>query len=189
MDGRQAISPVMLHAGEFVQIMHYPETVNDELVSENVEAAADRIICELETVCGVSVTVGISSIGGGLHELNGLYLEKDMIPIRQEIECISAYCNIQKYRMRDRLQVTYNISGEIAEYITPKLILQSLVENSIEHGPGEERRRVDIKISGYLEEGRVVLEIADNGVGMTDEMVRDILSGAVESGRKEADMA
>ena len=77
----------------------------------------------------------------------------------------------------DSFDVEYHISPDILEYEILNLILQPIVENSIEHGIELlEDRRGKLVISGYVEDGMVILKVTDNGVGMEPAKAESILT-------------
>ncbi len=56
------------------------------------------------------------------------------VTVRQEMEFIERYVEIQKMRFEDRLTVVTDVSSEALESRVPNLLLQPLVENAIQHG-------------------------------------------------------
>ena len=68
---------------------------------------------------------------------------------------------------------------ELLDYRIPKITLQPLIENSIQHGflAAGEREDCLIEIYGWKEGDTVVLMVRDNGAGMSEEQVHALLSG------------
>ena len=99
---------------------------------------------------------------------------KDVILIGAEIEHIRNYFTIQEFRFFNKFDTKVEVDEEILNYETVKLILQPLVENAIYHGVRRMKTRGLIEIKGKEKEGAVVLEVIDNGVGMTAEKVNHI---------------
>lgn len=100
----------------------------------------------------------------------------NIIPIRTEIQYAQHYLHIQNIRYRNTFTVTYEIDPEIEGFMTIKLIIQPILENAIYHAmelmDGEGR----IAIRGYREGGDILLEIIDNGLGMTAERCASLLT-------------
>jgi two-component system sensor histidine kinase YesM len=115
----------------------------------------------------------ISQMVNGLSRLFRLILSKgkEMIPIEQELEMVRIYLNIQKIRFTDRFEFQFFLEPGVASYPVAKLILQPIVENAIMHGIRKLRVPGVITIIGRLEDDDVVLEVADNGVGMREEHI------------------
>ncbi len=89
------------------------------------------------------------------------------IPLRQELEFIQPYLEIEKARLGDRLQVEMDIDPEAMDAAVPNLVLQPLVENAIRHGiaPYAQRGRIDIR--ARRENGMLRMEVEDNGPGLS----------------------
>lgn len=102
--------------------------------------------------------------------------------VQKELKNVDAYLQIQLTLHSHAFAVEYDLAPEIMEYQMPNLILQPVVENSIEHGFGTRlNRKGCIRISAHCEEGDILFRIADNGIGMSEETLSHIL---VESDRK-----
>lgn len=88
------------------------------------------------------------------------------VTVRQEMEFLERYIDIQKMRFADRLTVTTRISAEALEARIPNLLLQPLVENAILHGVGPKHGPGTVTVAGTVENGRLHLEVSDNGLGI-----------------------
>jgi len=90
------------------------------------------------------------------------------VPLREEIEFLKSYLEIEQMRFPDRLTVTFDIEPKTNELLVPHLILQPLVENALRHGimPREEAGRIEI--SARIAEGQhLELKVRDNGNGLS----------------------
>lgn len=102
---------------------------------------------------------------------------KTIISIEDEIQHCRSYLNIQKYRYKDRFEVQYDIDSEIYNYCTVKLILQPILENAIYYGVGDmDEDDARIIISGGIKGKEIYISVEDNGLGMREEDVRNILT-------------
>jgi two-component sensor histidine kinase len=89
------------------------------------------------------------------------------VPLREELEFLKSYLEIEQMRFPDRLTVTFDIEPKTQEWLVPHLILQPLVENALRHGilPREEAGRLEI--SAHLVDGEhLELKVRDNGNGL-----------------------
>lgn len=88
--------------------------------------------------------------------------------INDEITLLRAYLDIQKTRMQDRLSYSINVQKECEPHALAPLLLQPLVENAIIHGiePAENGGEVVINIT--FVENELVMQVVDNGVGITE---------------------
>lgn len=100
--------------------------------------------------------------------------EEELVPICQEIGYIETYLTIQSMRYRDKLSYDIKLEEEIEKEKIVKLTLQPLVENAIYHGIKYADRPGKIKIRGYYEEEDIVIEVQDNGAGMSPEELAHI---------------
>jgi len=97
-----------------------------------------------------------------------------VIPIAKERDLIYHYLQIQKMRFEKKLNFTIDMEEAILDYKIPKLIIQPFVENAIVHGLERTGEKGIIEMKGYLEDGYIVLEVKDNGVGMTQEQIKEV---------------
>ena len=107
---------------------------------------------------------------------------KDAISIRDELSHVSAYMQLQNMRYVDKLHFTVQVPEEIKAYEILKMTLQPIVENCIFHGIMERpSKEGNITINARREEGDIIITVADDGVGMTEEQILKIQSGTVQS--------
>jgi hypothetical protein len=90
---------------------------------------------------------------------------KQEIPLRDELEFVRRYVDIQRARFRDRLQVAVDVDDNALEALVPSLMLQPLVENAIRHGIEAHKGRGEIWIRGARDGESVVLTVRDGGLG------------------------
>ena len=108
---------------------------------------------------------------------------KDWITVREEIEHISSYLTIQKIRYRDILDYVIDIEPEVLEATMLKLTLQPLVENALYHGIKNKRSGGVITVRGRRwDDNRLLVEVSDNGIGMTAEKVAQLRTALASEG-------
>lgn len=108
---------------------------------------------------------------------------KDWILISDEVTHVRSYLGIQKVRYRDILEYDIDINPEILHHRILKLTLQPLVENALYHGLKNKRGGGYIVIKGdKLDEGNLVFEVKDNGIGMTEDRLEEVLAGISQEG-------
>jgi len=117
-----------------------------------------------------------AEVAYSLSELFRISLSKgkDYYQIDDEIKLIQAYVRIQHARFPNRFQPVWDIEPEIRSYWTLKLLLQPLVENAILHAFDGTRAGV-LKISGALKDDVIEWIVEDNGKGMTEKQVKQLL--------------
>lgn len=104
---------------------------------------------------------------------------KTLIPIHSEIEQSNAYLDIQKVKYGHRLEVTYDLDPEIWKYETMKLILQPFIENALKHAWSGDR--IHIRIVARREGNVIRYQIIDDGMGIRQERLNEIMVDADES--------
>ena len=77
--------------------------------------------------------------------------EESKIPLKQELEIMHRYLNIERIRFRDRMEVHEEIEQGIDIYKVPAMLLQPLLENSIKHGISSHREKgwISVKLSKH----------------------------------------
>jgi two-component system LytT family sensor kinase len=100
--------------------------------------------------------------------------QETFTPLRAELDLVKDYLSIERVRMGDKLQYTAEIDPGALDTLVPSMLLQPLVENSIKHGISPKIEGGSIHISGRRDNGRVILEIRDNGVGIAPERQDDL---------------
>ncbi|MDK2799066.1 MAG: two-component system, sensor histidine kinase YesM [Clostridiales bacterium] len=99
----------------------------------------------------------------------------EIIYIKDEIEHIKYYLMIQKIRYSKKLEYEILVDPEILKYRIIKLVLQPLVENAIYHGIKNLPDGGKIEIKGKQVEGKILLQVVDNGVGIPSQKLQHIL--------------
>lgn len=94
--------------------------------------------------------------------------ETDLIYLKQEIELVQAFVHIQEARFAGSIAVRYDFDEALAYALVPKLSLQPLVENCFVHGFWQLPGSGAITVKGYTDGKMLVLEVADNGVGLAE---------------------
>jgi two-component system, LytTR family, sensor kinase len=106
-----------------------------------------------------------------LSELLRLSLENtgtQEVTLRTELEFLERYLEIEQIRFDDRLQVRFDIDPQTLDAEVPNLILQPLVENAIRHGILPDRLGL-IEVRSRLTGGKLLLQVIDNGPGLSCE--------------------
>lgn len=112
-----------------------------------------------------------------LMEITATYLRYNLdnlsrtVTLLQEIDNLKNYVKIQQYRFENRYTYYFEIEKFCENFPMPYMILQPLVENSIKHGVAMMKNNGVITTRVYSKGNRIVLEVEDNGVGMTAEKI------------------
>lgn len=126
----------------------------------------------------INGVANIEEVTGSLIELMRSVLgnSNEYLTVRDELEYVSRYVSIMKYRYMKPLQVETQIADEtLLECYVLKLILQPIVENAIIHGISSSDQGGVITIRVYTERDDLMIEVEDNGNGMTPEQADQLL--------------
>lgn len=88
------------------------------------------------------------------------------ITLRQEMDFLERYIDIQKARFSDRLEVEVAIQPEAMSARIPNLLLQPIVENAILHGVAPKTGPGRVRISGMVNGDQLHLDVEDDGPGI-----------------------
>jgi two-component system, sensor histidine kinase YesM len=100
----------------------------------------------------------------------------ELTTVAQEKELIENYLVLQQIRFKDKLTFTIDFDQKLLDLTMPKLVLQPFVENAIIHGIEEMDTPGHIQIIGRLDDQQITFQIIDNGIGMTQDKIEQILS-------------
>ncbi len=90
------------------------------------------------------------------------------VTLRQEIEFLDPYLQIQQARFLDRLTVEKELSSDAMNARIPNLLLQPIVENAIVHGVAAKSEPGVVRLRGRVEDGALHLEVQDDGPGLPE---------------------
>ncbi|MGA7915688.1 MAG: histidine kinase [Candidatus Acidiferrales bacterium] len=102
------------------------------------------------------------------------------VPLREELEFIDNYLDIEVIRFgRDKLQIFKEIDEQTLETFVPSMLLQPMVENSIKHGLAPKLEGGQIHLRTRQVDGRLLIEISDNGMGIPSERLAGVYGGGI----------
>ena len=100
----------------------------------------------------------------------------DTVSLHHEIEHIVTYVKIQNFRFDGRIHLKVEIPEELMSKKMLKLTLQPIIENSVSHGiSAEDEGEETITVRAREEGGDLIIEVQDDGKGMTKEQLETIL--------------
>lgn len=127
-------------------------------------------IAEIEEVPRISTM----SLALGNMFRYSIKTESELVSITDEINHINDYLSIQRIRYPDRFETNYDIPEQLQSKKVLKLILQPLVENALTHGFNRCSITGTIEISGYIKNNNIIIEVKDNGIGMSSTNLKGI---------------
>lgn len=128
----------------------------------------------------------ISELVRALSRFYKLSLSKgeDIVPLSSELDHVQVYVDIQNARFAGRIHFTRDVPDALLAMRIPKITLQPLVENSILHGLLEsDREEGSIAIRATTTGDRIILEVEDDGAGIPEDKLGEILKEAPATGQ------
>ncbi|HUQ83534.1 MAG TPA: sensor histidine kinase [Gemmatimonadaceae bacterium] len=119
--------------------------------------AADRMITRLSDL----LRLALESAG------------EQEVPLRQEMDFLGRYLEIQQIRFQDQLRVTLAVPDDLLDVRVPSLILQPLVENAIKHGVTPRARGGEVSVAIARNDGTLRVTVRDDGPGLTGAAMRN----------------
>ncbi len=146
------------------QMQINPHFINNTLLSARV--IADRYdVPEVSEILSILARLINNTIRG----------TGSLITVENEIERIESYLFLMNTRFDNNIKIDINIENKCMDHMIPQLVLQPIIENSIEHGLQKRLMNNDsnslLKIRGWISGDVMFFELTDNGIGMTDEQI------------------
>jgi len=91
---------------------------------------------------------------------------RQLVPLREELDFVQRYLEIEQVRFADRLVVEYEIDADVLEALVPALILQPLVENAVHHSIAPRELGGRIVIGARTQSSCLLLSVSDDGPGL-----------------------
>ncbi len=114
---------------------------------------------------------------------NSLNSGLDFIAVKDEVSCIQSYLTILNIRYDNEIKAEIDVEEKVKEWRILKLLLQPLVENAVHHGikPREGKGTISIKV--FSDEDEIIFLVSDDGVGMSEEKIEEIMEGRTVTGK------
>ena len=123
--------------------------------------------------------------------------DKQEVTLREELQFVQSYVEIQQIRFGDKLHFEQNIQAAMLDCLVPSLLLQPLIENAIRHGIEPSDDAGSLRLTAQQENARLVITVEDDGVGMgakgesaskpeLEDSIADFPVGTVDNGRSSS---
>ncbi|MCC6291087.1 MAG: histidine kinase [Bryobacterales bacterium] len=104
---------------------------------------------------------------------------ENVTSLREEMNFIEDYIAIEMVRFGSKLRYVKDVEGAVLEARVPSMILQPIVENSLKHGLASKVEGGTIRVRAWLGEGKLHLEVEDDGVGIPEARLNRIFEQGI----------
>jgi two-component system LytT family sensor kinase len=170
------------------RIEHRLEEQEKLLLAARIEALSNRINPHFlfNTLTSISSLVRtqpdtarmlITKLSGLLRRL--MRSTDHFVTLREELESIDQYLDIEVVRFGPQLRVVKEIAPDTLDLVVPSMLLQPIIENSIKHGLSRKVGGGRITIRTARRGDRSLIQVEDDGLGMTEERLKEALDGGI----------
>lgn len=123
--------------------------------------AADRMLARLSDLLRLTMDKGAAQ----------------ELPLKEELDLLKKYLEIEQARFGDRLRVELDVDPETLDARVPCLVLQPLVENAIKHGLAPQLSPGRIRVEARRDDDALLLSVEDNGCGLSEQVLTAFKQG------------
>ncbi len=171
----------LIHAYEYHNRYREREIANARLETELAQAELEALKMQLHphflfnTLNAISILVRKRETQASVRMITGLSdllrmaldnVGRQLVSLKQEIDFVSRYLEIEKTRFADRLTVDVNVAADALNAEVPNLLLQPIVENAIRHGIAPRASSGHIEIRAEIHDKTLLIQVSDNGLGL-----------------------
>jgi len=171
------------HAADYYRKYQERELNAAELRAQLAHAQLSALKMQLHphflfnTLNSIAVLVRKSNNKEAINMISGLSdllryslenIDTQEVPLKDELDVLKLYLDIEQVRFNDRLEVRMEIARETLAALVPNLILQPLVENAIRHGIGRQSAAGILEIKARRVNGKLCLRVRDDGPGISE---------------------
>jgi two-component system LytT family sensor kinase len=146
--------------------------INPHFLFNTLTSVSSLIRSQPETARAV-----IQKLSGLLRKL--LRSHEQFVTLRDELESIDEYLDIEVVRFGPRLGVRKEIEPDTLDIIVPSMILQPLVENSIKHGLTRKVGAGHITLRSHRDNDLLIVDVEDDGLGISEERLQSAMSSGI----------
>lgn len=111
----------------------------------------------------------------------GIDKSNETVTLKDEIDWLKQYIALQQYRLKSELKIKIDIEPYLLNYQIHKLLLQPFVENAIKHGFQSMAEKFELGLFIYEEADYIIIRIEDNGMGMPEGKVKELLDNTQDN--------
>lgn len=125
----------------------------------------------LDTMSSIAEIRGCPEVSMLSQSLSNIFryclnMKEPFSTVAEEVSHLKNYSYVMEMRMHDNVRYIYDIGEDVLQDRLPRITIQPLVENALNHGLRNKRGGKEIKVAIWKEEGILKINVSDNGVGM-----------------------
>jgi two-component system, LytTR family, sensor kinase len=125
----------------------------------------NTIAMQVRTGAPAAAVEMLSQLGALLRET--VDSDAPEVALERELGFVRRLLEIEQVRLGERLRVSWSVAPGVGRARVPAFLLQPLVENALRHGIGSTTRGGEVRVEARRDGGRLVVEVLDDGVGLT----------------------
>ncbi|MCF0133360.1 MAG: sensor histidine kinase [Blautia sp.] len=139
----------------------------------------------LDTMSSIAEIQECTQVSALSQSLAGIFryslnMKEPLSTVAQEIIHLKNYIYVMDVRMQNQIGYVFDVEERVWQYTLPRISIQPLVENAINHGLRNKKGEKRICISAGEKDGCLQISVEDNGVGMTRQRIAEVLEGSGE---------
>ncbi len=160
---------------QLMQVRLQARVIGAELQALKMQLQPHFLFNTLHTISNLAATdsrkaqVMIARLGE-LLRISLEHVSTESVPLRRELEFLGGYLEIERTRFEERLRVEIDVEAAVMNAAVPNMILQPLVENSIQHGISRKVHGGLITIRARKQSNRTHIEVSDDGGDHSSEV-------------------
>lgn len=140
----------------------------------------------LDTMSSIATVQNCTRVSGLCQSLANIFrysldMKRPFSTISKEIIHLKNYIYVMNERMTEKIEYIFEIDNKVLQDTLPRITIQPLVENAINHGLKNKRGAKKIIICAQEVQDKLEISVADNGVGMSKERIEDVLNNKMEN--------
>jgi len=188
-----AFNKMITDINELINVVYKLEMQKKNIEVENIRAKYKYLQAQvdphflfntLNAILVFCVKNNYTELSGVISSLSKLLKRlltsgNDLITVSEEFDFIEKYLAIEKFRFGGKFEYEIHINQEVIDsnFLIPKMSIQPIVENACKHGlqsSMDDKRR--LMLTAKIDSGALVISVKDNGSGMDEKQVQEILS-------------
>ena len=141
----------------------------------------------LDTMGSIAEIQGCGQVSNLCQSLASLFrysldMKNPLSTVSGELVHLKNYIYVMNVRMQNQIQYEFHIDEKVMQDTLPRISIQPLVENALNHGLKNRKGNKKVIISVGIHEKNLLISVEDNGVGMSDDKIRELF--AEDTGQK-----